>query len=414
MQLYHFLAVILSLSLGSLPASHQSFGHAASFALLLILAWWMLCYLMARLVGNLVDQGEVSVEVGYEWFDRQTECLRWLSLGLVVLCLGGFGLGRNLDQLPWVDHSLAAQSIVLLSPAIAMMIGLSGAEYLFAARLGLVPSGPLATAKAIATSLRCNVGWLIAPILGFMAVTDLASLTSFGEQVPAWVGWAGLIIAIVVGIPLLVRRVFTTKPIDDATRRWIETVITAAGVRRCKIVVWDTGGQTHNAMIAGVLGRFRVLMLSDRLVQDLSREELAMVILHEVAHAKRFHVPLRIVSLAPVWLIGAGLERCLDQESVATWVADWSGIIASAFSILATVLILRWVSYRSEFDADSIACREAPNVAKSCPGVPSTQSDARRHLASALLLVTADHHASRNPTWLHPGIADRIAAFSTP
>ncbi|WP_182864850.1 M48 family metalloprotease [Rhodopirellula sp. JC639] len=416
MQLYYFLAVILSLSLGSLPASSQSFARAAGFTALVILAWWVLCYLAVRLVVRLIDQGEVDARVGYDWFDRQTECFRWFSLGLVLLCLGGFGLGRNLDQLPLVQNSLALQAMVLLFPAMAMMSGLWAGEYLFAARLGLVRPSVWAGLKSIVATLRCSVGWLVAPIVGILALVDLVALTSIGDQVPPWVAWGALGLLLVAGIPVLVRRIFPTTPLDDATLQWIQSVVAAAGIRRCKIVQWDTGLQTHNAMIAGLLGRFRVLMLSDRLVRELSREELAMVILHEVAHARRFHVPLRIAALVPAWLAGAALERGLMHDSLsawgADWAADWAGTLGSALSLLATVLILRVVSYRSEYDADAVACRLAPSVAQTCAEVPATESDAGHQLAAALLRVTEDSDAARKPTWLHPGISDRIDAFA--
>ena len=139
-----------------------------------------------------------------------------------------------------------------------------------------------------------------------------------------------------------------------------------------------------------------------------------MVMLHEVAHAKRFHVPLRILALVPAWLLGAGLERGLMHDSMPVWAADWAGTLGSVLSLLATVLILRWVSYRSEFDADTVACLSAPAVSRSCERVPATEPDARRQLASALLRVTEGCAAARRPTWLHPGIADRINAFSPP
>ncbi|QDV45261.1 Protease HtpX [Stieleria neptunia] len=414
MQLYYFLAVILSLSLGSLPESNQSFAQAVGFTGLVILAWWVLCFLAVRLVAGLIDKGEVDATVGYDWFERQTECFRWFSLGLILLCLGGFGLGRNLDRLPLIQHSLALQSMVLLVPAIAMMAGLWAGESRFAARMGVARRGWWATLTSTFSALRSSVGWLIAPIIGFLAIIDLVSLTAVGEQIPNWAAWVALGVVMVAGIPILVRRVFPTRPIDDATKQWIQSIVTAGGIRRCKIVMWDTNQQTHNAMIAGLLGRFRVLLLSDRLVRDLAREELAMVILHEVAHAKRFHVPLRITALVPAWLLGAGLERGLMQDAWATWATDWAGTLGSVLSLVATVLILRWVSYRSEFDADSVACRLAPAVSRRCERVPATEPDARRQLASALLRVTEGCAAARKPTWLHPGIADRINAFSPP
>lgn len=414
MQLYYFLAVILSLSLGSLPDSNQSFGHALAFTALVILAWWCLSYLAVRLVSGLIDDGEVTVDVGYRCFDRQTECLRWLSLALILLCLGAFGLGRNLDQLPVIKHSLAAQSMILLTPALAMMIGLWTGEYLFAVRMGFARSGLWRTVASVFDSLRCSVGWLLVPILGIMLIVDLVSLTSIGSIVPQWMGWGALATAMVVGIPVLVRRIFPTMAWDQPTRCWIESIVESAGIRHCRIVMWDTGGRTHNALIAGLLGRFRVLLLSDRLVKDLSRAELSMVILHEVAHAKRYHVPLRIAALLPAWILGAVLESVIRTEwAGAEWAgAEWAGTLGSLLSIIATVLILRLVSYRSEYDADAIACRLAPDVAKHCTDVPASQADASRHLASALLKVTAECEAARKPTWLHPGISNRIDAFS--
>ena len=416
MQLYYFLAIILSLSFGSLPDSNHSFSHALGFTALVIVAWWCLSFLAVRLVGKLIDDREVTPEVGYQWFDRQTECFRWFSLGLILLCLGGFGLGRNLDQVPFVKHSLAAQSLILLAPALAMMTGLWAGEYSFAARLGLARRGLLPAVRSILDSLRCSVGWLIVPILGFMAIVDLVSSTSIGAQVPPWIGWLAFAIAIVVGLPILVRRVFPTKPIDEATRGWIESIVRSAGIGRCRVVMWDTGMRTHNAMIAGLSGRFRVLLLSDRLVRDLTRQELSMVILHEVAHAKRFHVPLRIAALLPAWLLGAAVERSITvyvaAESDFAAVAQWAGTLGSVLSIMATILILRLVSYRSEYDADAVACQIAPQIAPSCADVPATETEASRDLASALLCVTAGSEAARKPTWLHPGISDRIQAFS--
>jgi Zn-dependent protease with chaperone function len=421
MQLYYFLAIVLSLSFGSLPPSNGSFGHAIGFSALAIAAWWCLCYLAVRLVAGLIDDAEVSLEVGSHWFDRQTECFRWFSLGLVVLCLGGFGLGRNLDQLPVIKHSLAAQSVVLLTPAIAMMTGLWAAEYLFAARLGMARHSVVPALRSIFAALRCSVGWLIVPILVLMLSVDLLTLTALTASIPPWIGWGALAAILVVGMPVLIRRIFPTMPIDEPTRVWIESIVQAAGVRHCKIVMWDTGGRTHNAMIGGLLGRFRVLLVSDRLLEDLSREELSMVILHEVAHAKRFHVPLRIAALLPAWILGAALEgmivRWADTPSgvvapTLEALAQWSGTLGSALSLTATILILRVVSYRSEYDADAIACRLAPLVAARCPDVPLTEDDAGRCLGSALLRVTVDSESSRKASWLHPGINDRIDAFS--
>ncbi|MCO8124634.1 M48 family metalloprotease [Stieleria sp. TO1_6] len=408
MQLYYFLAIILSLSFGSLPQSDHSLQHAVTFTLLIIAVWWGLCMLSVRMVGGLIQQGEVSVDVGYHWFDRQTEWLRWFSLALIALCLGGFGLARNLDQIPVIRHSLFLQALLLLAPAVAMMSGLWAAEYGLAAKLGWVPRGIAVAVGSIWTAFRGSAGWLLAPIVGVMMAIDLATAASLGTRLPEWAGWLVLAMVVIVGIPPLVRRVFPTAAMEPATQQWVESLVAAAGLPRCKIVLWDSSGRIHNALIAGLAGRFRILVLSDRLVADLTRPQLAMVILHEVAHARRFHIPLRILALVPAWLLGAGVERMIAQSTAA----GWSAAGGSVASILGTVLVLRWVSYRSEFDADAVACRMAPRLASQCVDVPETATAAAEQLGQALLRVTIDSDAARKPTWLHPGISDRIQAFS--
>lgn len=412
MQLYYFLAVIVSLSLGSLPDSNQSIQTALGFSAAVVVVWWILCGLAVRLVTGLIDRGEVSAEIGYDWFDRQIELLRWLSIGLIALCLGGFGLGRNLEQVPFAEHSLTIQAIIVLSPGIAMMCGLWAAEYLFAASLGYTRKHFGSGLRYVGYSFRCNVAWLALPILAFMVIADAVSLTSLSGKIPIWAGWTGIVALVFAGIPVLVRRMFPTSPIDGPMADWIQSVVRSAGIGRCKIVIWDTGGQTHNAMIAGFSRHFRVLLLSDRLVSELTRPELAMVILHEAAHAKRMHILLRIAALIPAWCLGIGLERLLVTSANSDWALAWAATIGNTFSLLATVLILRWVSYRSEFDADAVACRLAPSVASTCADVPVNQADARRHLGLALLHVTAGCESARKPTWLHPAIADRIHAMS--
>jgi Zn-dependent protease with chaperone function len=419
-QLYYFLALILSLSFGSVPetgitseAALDRLRHAALFTALAVLAWWTLCYLSVRLVGGLIDRGEVSREVGMDWFDRHLECFRWLSLGLILLCLGGFGLGRDLEVLPVVGRSLALQSAVLLLPALLMMLGVWAAEYGFGVRVGLTRFGVGDASRWLWNSMRCTVGWLLVPVLAVLTVLDLFSVVSIAFAIPAWLFWPVLLVAVVCGLPWAVRNVFPTRPPDDQIGGWIRALTDSAGLRGCRIVVWQTGGRTHNAMIAGLGGRFRVLMVSDRLLRELLPEQLAMVILHEVAHARRRHALLRILALVPVWLLGGGLQRVLNGVDRPEWMAAWAASIAAAASLAGTVLVLRWASHATEFDADAVACDLAVHVSSQIVGVPGTSADAGRALAGALRRVTDGCPSARRSSWLHPGIdqrADRLTA----
>lgn len=415
-QLYYFLAVIISLSFGSLPESSQRFEQAAGFSAAVIVLWWVLCHLAARMVANSIANGELTEHTGYRWFDRQMECFRWLSLGLIFLCLGGFGLGRNLDQLPILEHSVALQSLVLLAPAVLVMLGLWTAERKFSRRFGWGEPGLIAAIKSIFSIARSSIGWLLIPIFAVMIVTDLSRLSPLPDLLPEWMTWVVLVAAGIASVPFLVRKVFPTIPMDPEAKQMIRSICQAAGVRHVKVVQWDTGNRIHNAMVAGILGRFRVVMVSDRLLKELSHSEIAMVILHEVAHVKRFHVPLRIVALLPAWCLGAFIQIAATRGEIVAALSpalqsglqDWASTLGSIGSLIATVLVLRLVSYRSEFDADQFACKLAPKIAKTCPRVPETSEDAASHLATALLRVTPDGDSSRKASWLHPAINDRV------
>jgi len=408
MQLYYFLAIILSLSFGSLPDTPQTLSRSVGFSASVMVAWWVLCGLAVRLMWDSVRSGDIQPAAAFEWFDRQLACFRWLSLGLIVLCLGGFGLARNLTALPVIEHSVALQSLLLLLPALLSMIGLWVAEYVFAARLGWADTGMAATVRFVVSVGRATLGWLLLPIFVLLGLFDLLSLGTIGDRVPAWMVMAALGFLVLSAVPLLIRRVFPTTSIDANDMLWLRQLLSAAGVANTSIAIWDTGHRRCNAMVAGFLGRFRVLLLSDRIVAELTRPQLAMVVLHEVAHLRRRHVPLRIAALVPAWLLGMAVDHVAGLSAVGSGIEPWASTLGSGTTIAATVVILRWVSHRVEHDADRVACRMAPQIAAACPDVPASETEAARVLAAALRRVTHGDKASQKSTWLHPGIDQRV------
>ena len=133
-----------------------------------------------------------------------------------------------------------------------------------------------------------------------------------------------------------------------------------------------------------------------------------MVILHELAHVKRRHIPFRILSLLPAWLIGFAFERWATTQTFSASLTGWGALVGSGLSIALTVVLIRWVSYRIEHDADRYATELAVRYSPHCDAVPCTKEDAAMTLASALVRVTGHHEPSQQATWLHPGIRDRI------
>ncbi|MCD0461195.1 M48 family metalloprotease [Roseiconus lacunae] len=414
MQLYYFLAVVISLSFGTLPQPGANpaidLERSVAFSAAVVGVWWVMCFLCGRLVLNLVRQGEITVDTAFDWFGRQTTCLRWLSLAIIGLCLGGFGLGRCLDQLPVVSQSMTLHAIGLLLPTVAILLGLWSAEHRFAQRLGVARSGFRSAVAWLALMARSTIAWIVVPILLMLVLVDIASIIPLSPGTRIGLLILTMIAASVFVMPWLVRRAFPQTSIDEATSSWIHQVLQAAGLKRCKLIIWDTKQRSFNAMMAGFFGRFQIVFLTDRLVRDLSRPQLAMVILHEVAHARRKHALIRVLALAPAWLGGLAIQASVGVISPSDTLIQWAPMIGNTVSLAATVCILRQVSYFCEFDADSVACQLAPEVCwpESC--VPASVEEAGRTLSSALVKVTDGCEGARRPSWLHPGVSQRIDA----
>jgi Zn-dependent protease with chaperone function len=154
-------------------------------------------------------------------------------------------------------------------------------------------------------------------------------------------------------------------------------------------------------MIAGFLPGLRTVLISDRILDELPRDQTAMVLLHEAAHLRRRHVPLRMACVLPAWAVGMTVTRLAGDQS-------WAGALGTFAGVLITLCALRLVAYRTEFDADAQACRLAERLGGAVPGVPSSRHDAAAALRAALLRVTQETPSSRKPSWLHPGLAARL------
>jgi Zn-dependent protease with chaperone function len=200
----------------------------------------------------------------------------------------------------------------------------------------------------------------------------------------------------------LIHRLFKTKPLQETNASWVNELLSAAGVARTRAVRWETGGRTYNALVAGFIPPLRTLLISDRLIDELPRSQVAMVVLHEAAHLRRRHMPLRMLAILPAWGSGALVTRLAGDHT-------WAMAGGTVFGILMTLLLLKIVAYRTEHDADVQACRMAEKMAGVVPDVPATYDEAADALSAGLWRVTADQPKSRQPTWLHPGVSERVA-----
>lgn len=402
MHLYLFLLVVVSLACGSLPPADVSVWRAVAASCGIVIAWGILCHVGARLAASQVRSEAINPLLGAEIIEQQLSAFRWLGLAVVLLCLGGFGLARCLDELPVLGDSMALQGLVLLGPGLLTMVMTWSAEHYYGVLLGYADGGAGGYATSLWRSFRGNVAWLLVPVLMLLGLSDVMHLVVADREVAGWITAALVLLFIPLGLPWMIRRLFKTSTINGTMRSWLADLIESVGLGRTRMARWDTGGTAFNAMVVGFVAPSRTLLLSDRLLDELPRSQIAMVVLHEAAHVKRRHVPVRMLAILPAWGVGTVVSHAFAPH-------DWAMVAGSAVGILLTMLVLRWVAYRTEHDADVQACRLASQIDGRVDDVPSTYEEACEVLAAALMRVTFDQPSCRRRTWLHPGVEDRVA-----
>ncbi len=402
MPLYYFLLLIVSLSCGSLPTSDAPLDRVLLASVAMVTAWSLLCHVAARVVANQVLAGECEPFAAARLLERQLELFRFLGLGVAVLCLVGFGLGRILDRIPIVANSMLLQSFILLAPATLMTVATWSAEHRYGVRLQYVDAGLRAHLKSLRTAIRGGALWLMTPVLILLGCADLVSMIPLSDTVSQLVIASIVIGGVPIGMPLLMRYLFKTCAIDERDRDWIRSLLGASGACRTRVVCWQTGNTAFNAMVVGFVAPLRTMLLSDRLLAELPRDQLAMVILHEAAHLRRRHMPLRMLGVLPAWVAAAMVTQIAGD-------AAWAIPLGTTTGILLTLLLLKSLAYRTEHDADVFACRLAAEISSKVQQVPGTERLAAESLALALERVTREHASSSQPTWLHPGVDQRIA-----
>ena len=363
--------------------------------------WILLSHVGSRMIGNYTQSGSLDPIAGARCLETQLAAFRWIGLGVSVLCLLGFGVGRSLETLPVIADSMFLQALILLTPSIAITCGTWSAEHLYGVRMKYTDSSIKNYVVSIWRSFRGGMAWLVIPVLILLLLIDAISLLPLSESSAAMVTIVTVVLFVPLALPWLVQRVFQTEPLPICHATWIPALMARSGVGRTKAVRWNTHGVNFNAMVAGFVPPTRSLFLSDRILDELPNDQIAMIVLHEAAHLKRYHVPIRMLSVIPAWAAGLMVTRIGGDST-------WAMATGSIVGVLLTMLILRLVAYRTEHDADVIACRTAVALSDEFEQLPSTYEQATAAMSSALLRVTFDHPAGRKPTWLHPGVQQRI------
>lgn len=402
MPMFVFLIVVVSLACGSAPPRPVALVPTFAGLATLVCLWMGLARSAAERAIAHVERG-AAIALAAEQLQRQLERLRWAAIAGAVVALLGLGLAGAVQTWPYFAQSMVLQTLVLLAPVHLLTAATLWAERRFERSVGRAATGRLASVRDVAASLARLDGWMIVPILVMLGLADLAGL------VPApYAPRAGAALAVVtllcvpVLVPWTTKRLWQTGPLP-AEYRWIAEQIAASGAPHLDVRLWDTGLSSANAVVVGFFPRFRSLLLTDRILRELPPEQLKLIVLHEVAHVLRGHLWLRLLAVTPGWLAAAWV--------VHRWGTDPAVLVLSnVAAIVMTLVLLRLVSHRTEFDADRMAC-ELALQSRPCGRLTDGQ-DAQgvaAGLENALRCMSRSGGSERRASWLHPSVEARCA-----
>ncbi len=215
--------------------------------------------------------------------------------------------------------------------------------------------------------------WLIVfamPLVACFAI-DLVTATSNAWEINATIKsllCVFVMMPIVFALPYAMLWCWSTEELegidDDLSSisnnrvAWIRELWKLHVPRSPQILFWSTNNRVACAMVVGWLPPLRCLVLSDALLQKLNDDQLRMVILHEIAHVRRWHVWLRFV---PVMVGTVGLSLWFQPSTYAIILQSVPGYaismhaLATVAGIVALVCWISSIAKWTELDADRIA-----------------------------------------------------------
>lgn len=401
----HFLLVVVSLGCGTLPPSPDADLMTAAVATMgLLTGWAMLCHIASTQLATSVRKGDIDDVAAANYLDVQLKIFGWLGVGVVTCCLAGFQLAPAVVASDVLGRSMAVQAIVFLMPAMAIVSMTASSQWTFMHRIDSRDHGHGGHGEGrfryLANHLRSGMAWLALPVVVLMLISDVISLLPISTSCASMAIPIASILMVLGGLPMLTRWIFRSGTMSPQRQQWYSSLIRLSGGGRIGVSRWDTGSTSSNALVAGFVPPWRRLWITDRIEDELPSRQIAMIVLHEVGHLRRRHMPIRMLALMPAWAIGLATTNLLGDQAFAE-------VIGLAFGLAATVIALRWVSHATEYDADAWACRAAVQMAGQIEGVPSTMHDAAETLSAALRWVTLGTDPSKS-TWLHPSVDRRI------
>lgn len=329
-------------------------------------------------VHALLAAGHGAALLGTVWIDL---CMRALPLALPTA-------GGMLVALPFLVSVLLAW--MALYPADRAVRQIALETHLFRAR----PVRPVwSMGEYLLFNFRHQVLFILIPMWVVLLVRDL--LERFSDPIrrlaghpfapDMLLGASALLVAALT--PIVMRYVWSLRPLPAGPlRERLVELCRALRIRFRDILVWHSGGLVVNAAVVGILPRWRYVMFSDGLLEQLDDLKIEGVFGHELGHIKRHHIPYFLAFGFISGCIVAILGTWADRSDRTAWLLI--GVLGAAVLLFKWGVVFGWISRRFERQADVFGVR-----ALALAGVPCTHACALHRPEAFLATTPAARHA---------------------
>lgn len=359
-----------------------------------------------------------------------------LNHAVAVLAAGWLSTVRS-----WIGDLVLVDELIAISPALLGLMASWWIDYSIVQRmreatlirrldLGQPVYSLPSRGRYVLMQARMHLFILLVPMLLIAALAELlddhlpALLERLGlEAAPLWVGGAlSFAAALLVFLlaPLLARAVLGLRPLPAGPLRDDMLAVCARHrVRVSCIMLWNTSGMVLNAAVIGLVAPLRYVLLSDALLESMTRAQLRAVMAHEVGHVRLHHMPWMIVALLACLSVASlaiqlplmALDRALLTDR---GIVDALPLAVFAAELTLGLALFGWVSRRFERQADTFAVKHLSLVE------PNNEVEAFSPLRVSPNAVAAMDGAldaiarlngipQHRPSWRHGSIAWRRA-----
>jgi Zn-dependent protease with chaperone function len=347
---------------------------------------WAAFWSGARLRQQLWDQpwqrGATLIACG-----RQRRYLVLSLLGVYVLLLYFAGWGATATALVNLSSwALPGVKLLVLSPFVVSLVLLWTCGYdleLAIQATSLHRSDRPFPSRGAYVALQCRNNFILAlpPVL-LMLLQELVfgllpeEVLQHGYVTPLIV--IALLALVFISIPWLLRLFLGLRPLPPGpVRSRLLATAERLGFRCNDVLLWDTRFTIANAMVTGPLPWLRYVVLTDRLIAEMTLDELEAVFGHEVGHVKHHHMlfyfGFLMVSLTALAALWDRLNDFFAQDAVQSylshWLPQWQQWQQSyeILTVLPLVILMGayifvvfgFLSRRCERQADIYGCRTA-------------------------------------------------------